>query len=186
MSENISQNPTTVEVLLSRFIDGEDEAYSALYVIFSKDLYSLGLSFRCSTSIIEDAIHDVFVDIYSRRKLLHQVRDFKFYIFASFRHRLIYLLKKQAHFVEFEHYIEQELKDDNQQEAWISREEEKEKMDLYHMVMNALNHHQREAIHYRYIENFSYDDISALMGINVQSVKNLIHRAIKKIRRIHS
>jgi len=49
-------------------------------------------------------------------------------------------------------------------------------------VLELLTSHQKEAIYYRYVEELSLDEISVMMNMNYQSIRNLLQRAIKKMR----
>jgi RNA polymerase sigma factor (sigma-70 family) len=45
-----------------------------------------------------------------------------------------------------------------------------------------LSPRQRQIIHLYYLEHRKYDDICRIMGINYQSVRNLMHRSISRLR----
>ena len=47
---------------------------------------------------------------------------------------------------------------------------------------HKLSPRQREIINLYYIEERKYDDICRIMGINYQSVRNLMHRSISRLR----
>jgi RNA polymerase sigma factor (sigma-70 family) len=49
-------------------------------------------------------------------------------------------------------------------------------------AMNTLTSRQREAIYLYYIEELSYDQICLLLDMNYQSVRNLIHRGMTRLR----
>ncbi|WP_298639181.1 sigma factor-like helix-turn-helix DNA-binding protein, partial [uncultured Prevotella sp.] len=41
---------------------------------------------------------------------------------------------------------------------------------------------QQQTIHLYYIEERKYDDICLIMGINYQSVRNLMHRSMSRLK----
>jgi RNA polymerase sigma factor (sigma-70 family) len=49
-------------------------------------------------------------------------------------------------------------------------------------LLNQLSPRQRKAIILYYIEERKYEDICVIMEMNYQSVRNLIHRGITKLR----
>jgi RNA polymerase sigma factor (sigma-70 family) len=174
------KSDVSVHDLRNRFLVGDDEAYAMIYRLYAKDLYSLGLSFHVKTELIEDAIQDVFVEIYANKKILVNVNNLKLYILRSFRNRLFYLVKKTSDInIEDIIYKEQEY---DYQEQWIEKEEEEEKYLFVQSILSELNANQREAIHHRFIEGLSCEEVATVMNINYQSAKNLIHRAIKRLR----
>ena len=46
-----------------------------------------------------------------------------------------------------------------------------------------LSPRQQQIIHLYYIEQRKYDEICDIMGINYQSVRNLMHRSISSLRK---
>lgn len=170
--------------LRDRFVAGDDSAYSEIYELYAKDLYAFGLSLRVKPEIIEDAIHDIFVDIYTRRQNLEKVDNLKYYFIAAFRNRLFFLLKKEPNTLEMDDNNSYSLEQVDYQEIWIEKEERVEKEQLIRKLYSELNKNQQEAIYHRYVEGLSCDEIAKLMNINYQSAKNLIHRAIKKMKTV--
>lgn len=72
------------------------------------------------------------------------------------------------------------------EEAYIMNEQEKELKQKIHSMLSNLSPRQREAIYYRFTEGMSFEDICHLMQMNVQSVRNLLHRSITKIREVYA
>lgn len=170
--------------LRDRFIAGDNDAYAQLYKMYAAELYSFGLSLRANSYLIEDAIHDIFEEIYSNRKNLINVDNLKFYFMAAFRNRLFFLLKREPQSVgDIDAYIQQ-LTDKNQLDIWIEKDTTEEKKRLIVNLLSKLNTNQQEVIHLRFMEGLSLEEISMLMNINYQSVKNLIYRTIRKLNKL--
>ena len=55
--------------------------------------------------------------------------------------------------------------------------------DCLHQALDKLPRRQREAVHLRYFQNMSNEEISTLMQINIQSVYNLIFGAMSNLKR---
>ena len=49
-------------------------------------------------------------------------------------------------------------------------------------ALNKLTSRQREAIYLRFFENLNFETIAQVMEMNIQSVRNLIHRAMQLMR----
>ena len=177
-------DPIVIHQLRDEFVAGDDKAYSTLYNLFATDLYAFGLSLRANTELIEDAIHDIFVEIYAHRQNLEKVDNLKFYFIAAFRNRLFYLIKKESRTSEITEANFQGMNERDYQEEWIERETESEKQLLLKRLFKELNEHQREALYHRFVEGLSCEEVAELMNINYQSAKNLIHRAIKKLKSV--
>ena len=177
-------NPLNINRLRDEFIAGDDNAYSTLYELYAKDLYAFGLSLRVKTELIEDAIHDIFVEIYTHRNNLEKVNNIKYYFLAAFKNRLFLLLKKESNTVKITETDTVELEERGFQESWIEKEEDIEKQLLVKRLLSELNKNQREAIYHRFVEEMSCEEIATLMNINYQSAKNLIHRSVEKLKSV--
>lgn len=181
---NNTLDPFVIHRLRDNFVAGDDNAYSTIYNLYAKDLYTFGLSLCVKTELIEDAIHDIFVEIYTHRKNLEKVDNLKYYFLAAFRNRLFFLLRKHSNTSEITEYNTQGLVEKDYQEMWIEKEEDNENQILVKRLLSQLNKNQREAIYHRFVEGLSCEEIAVLMNINYQSAKNLIHRSIKKLKSV--
>ena len=189
LNRSMKFNNTTIDSfaihhLRDEFVAGDDRAYSTIYELYAKDLYAFGMSLHAKTELIEDSIHDVFVEIYSHRQNLEKVDSLKYYFLAAFRNRLFFLLKKESKTFGITDKDTQGLEEKDFQELWIEKETLSEKETLVRHLMSELNQNQREVIYHRFVEGLSIDEISVLMSINYQSTKNLLHRALKKLKSI--
>jgi RNA polymerase sigma factor (sigma-70 family) len=182
--KNTYFEPFAVHRLRDEFVSGDDKAYTTIYNLYAKDLYAFGLSLRVKTEIIEDAIHDIFVEIYTHRQNLEKVDNIKYYFLAAFRNRLFFLLKKNSNTSEISEKDTVDLEEKDPQETWIEKEEENEKQILVKRLLSELTQNQREAIYHRFVEELTCEEIATLMNINYQSAKNLIHRSIKKLKSV--
>jgi len=182
--KNSNVDPLAAHRLRDEFLAGDESAYSSIYELYAKDLYAFGLSLRAKPELIEDSIHDIFVEIYIHKKNLQKVDNLRFYFLAAFRNRLFFLLKRESHSFEITEKDMQGLEEKNFQELWIENEDEAEKQLLVKRLLSVLNKNQKEVLYHRFVEGLSCDEIALLMNINYQSVKNLIHRSVKKLRSV--
>jgi RNA polymerase sigma-70 factor (ECF subfamily) len=109
----------------------------------------------------------------------------RFYLYRSLR-RKIYKANKHQSFSsqEWEEASENELPiseplEENLIHAEIIEGEQAHIISL----MNRLSDRQKEAILLHYYENFSYHQVGEIMHINEQSARNLVQRALDKLRR---
>lgn len=169
------------------FIAGNADAYSKLYKLYSPVLYAFGLSLRMRTPLIEDAIHDVFGEVFLHKENLRNVENIKYYFIAAFRNRIFYLYNKEINITKkINEYRIPEATEEDHLDVLIEKETKEKKESLIKNLLAELNVNQREVIHLRYVEGLSLNEIADLMNINYQSVKNLIYRTIKKLVKIKS
>jgi RNA polymerase sigma factor (sigma-70 family) len=71
---------------------------------------------------------------------------------------------------------------DNVEKDYIDNEQEMLDNVFVSKILDELSPRQRKAIVLYYIEEKKYEEICAIMDMNYQSVRNLIHRGISKLR----
>jgi RNA polymerase sigma factor (sigma-70 family) len=54
------------------------------------------------------------------------------------------------------------------------------------MALNQLPTKQKEAVYLRFNESLEYSEIAVILGINIESVRKQVHRALKTVREIIS
>ena len=170
--------------LRDEFLAGSESAYSTIYKMYVNDLYAFGLSLRAKPEMVEDAIHDIFVEIYSHRHYLQGIDNVKSYFITSFRNRLIFLLKKELNSGNYNENENYGLEETDPEYQWIEKENANEKELFVKQLYSELNPHQREVLYHRFVEGLSVEEIAQIMKINYQSAKNLIHRSIKKLKAV--
>src|SRR5690606_23914620 len=76
------------------FRNGSELAFTAIYKRYATDLYHYGERLTSNKEIIEDSLHDLFVELWRQRARYKPVRHLKFYLLKSFRHRLLKNLRR--------------------------------------------------------------------------------------------
>lgn len=186
MSNTNKHNPEYWESIKQRIMVGDQTAYTYLYMQTVQELYAYGMSVTPQIRLVEDCIHDIFVDIHQRRERLLDVVNFRAYLFTALRYNLFRAMREEIQSVSFcDSALLVEIEDDTQQQ-WIKAEESEEKSHRIKQLLNTLNKHQREVVHLRFIEGLSYEEIAEVMSVNAQSVQNLIGRTIKKLKTVSS
>ncbi len=167
-----------------KFKEGDDTALSVIYNEHAKSLYHYGLKFTSDRSLIEDVIQDLFTKLIINRKNLGFTNNIRFYLLKSFKHKLIRQLWKELrfeHLSDHEHYPF-EVRYSIEHEIIIS-EGLKYKAERLIALLRKLSSRQREAIYLKFTLGLSYEEISEVMNISIESGRNLIHRAIKSLRK---
>ena len=76
---------------------GNKSGLSALYNLHVKQLYKYGYFLVPDSDNVEDAIHDIFVRIWSNRNNQIEITSLKSYLFVSLRREVIARKKELAH-----------------------------------------------------------------------------------------
>ena len=161
----------------------------AAYEILLKKYYPLvlnyGVRFYKDKEFVKDCVQDLFIEIWNRREYLADVVSVKSYLLQSIRKNIIRESSRLKWFREAD-----KISDDHDFDVefdietyLISREVENELLQKLRFELEKLTKRQREAIFLRFNQDLSYEEIAIIMDINYRSVVNLIHEAIKAIRK---
>ena len=172
---------TDEQILWQSFKQGDAKAFEQLYNQYFKILGTYGLRLSHDTTLVEDAIHDVFIELWRRREYLSDVENPKFYLFRALRNQFHGNLKndildKNEDINQFLDYLstissEQEI---------IVGEETQLKAQQIEKAINKLSNRGAEAINLRFYQGLSLDETSEIMQTPKQVVKNLLFDYFEK------
>lgn len=167
---------------LSDFVNGDIAAFSKLYNLHVNMLYNYGCKLTTDVELLKDCIQEVFIKIYNKRLELDTVANFKSYIIISLKNKLCDESRKRVNLSDVAVEDLDVLSGDNIEKDYIANEKEMLDGVFVSKMLDQLSPRQRKAIILYYIEEKKYEDICAIMNMNYQSVRNLIHRGISKLR----
>lgn len=168
------------------FIGGEDNAFSQIYRLSYRMLYAYGLSFRVTEEQVRDIIQDLFVKLYTKPDLIKDDTTLKPFLFTAIRNACINCIKANHRNTEIEKLeefnpsfsINENIIEDKEEEARVST--------LIQKILADLTVRQREIIYLKFFHQMEYEEISKIMNMTEQAARNLIYRAMDKIRKKNS
>jgi len=170
------------QILWNRLKEGSNEALGELFEICFHELYFYGLKIVPVSDLVKDVIHDMFIRLWDRREHLGDVNRVKPYLLVTLKNDLVHVLKKNR-FTELDTSIKWEpfvLAADD----FIINEENSEKLNQrLAQSLNHLSERQREVLILRFYHNLGFDEMGEVLEMNVQSVRNLLFRALEKVRK---
>lgn len=166
--------------------NGDRSGLEGIYRHFAKGLFQYGLSIVPDQDFVQDCIQEVFIDIWKYHKNLQQADNVKLYLFRSLSHKIFRERKREKKWIKEDiqgqiascfctEAIESEL---------ISLQREVELQKKLAMGLKELPMRQKEVIQYLFFEDFSYEEASKIMGINLRSVYTLAWKAISNLKKI--
>ena len=170
--------------LLLAFEEGDATAFSKLYDLNVNLLFSYGCKLTTDRELLKDCIHDVFVKMYTKKEELKHVENFKSYLFISLRNRLCDEVRKRLYVSDAKVEELNPVSCEDVENNYLEREREHVNNKLVKHLLAQLSPRQRETLILYYIEERKYEDICQIMNMNYQSVRNLMHRGLSKLKTI--
>lgn len=178
-------NEKTDQELWGGIREGDQACFTDIFDRYHTTLYNYGCKLSQNTALVEDAVQDVFIDIWRMRSnLTESITSVKFYLYRALRRRI--------HVHSTKHPVSQEITSlsDHEMPATLSNYEtsriETEKNTLIksriQLLLAQLPDRQLEALTLRYFDDFSIPEIAEIMGVNDKSVRNFIYKALTTLR----
>ena len=182
----MEQTNNSTETLLASFQAGNMAAFSQLYDLHINILFNYGLKLTIDKELLKDCIHDIFVKLYTKKDELGTIDNLRSYLFISLKNKLCDELRRRMYMSdtaveEVSISTPTDVEDD-----YMEEEQRKNEFSLVRRLLDQLSPRQREALTLYYIEEKKYEDICEIMNMNYQSVRNLMHRGLTKLRSLAS
>lgn len=165
------------------FKEGDKSALSFIYFQHFHSMFQYGIKFKDDPEFIKDCIQDVFFKLIKAGKNLGPTNNIRFYLFKSLKTTIFKKIEKERRL--------EEIGKDLKFEAFFSLEEEiteKENATAREkslsLALKRLSDRQREVIYLRYECGMEYSQIGDLMHLKDDSVRKLVFRAVKALRKI--
>lgn len=170
--------------LWAELTNGSRQAFREIYDQNITKLVGYARKFTSETELIEDTIHDVFVQIWDRKATLGPTDSIIKYLCVTLRRELIRRLEKATQTAGFESAENKDIHFQvSQEDLLIHNENTGLITEKLHMGFETLSNRQKEAIFLKFYEELSYEEICEVMDINYQSVRNLISKGIMELRK---
>ncbi|VAW18494.1 hypothetical protein MNBD_BACTEROID01-2241 [hydrothermal vent metagenome] len=175
---------TDDQVLWKNIKAGGEPYFNLLFKRYYSDLYYYGIKIIPIPDFVKECIQEVFIRIWETRKSLGDVKNIKSYLIVSIRRMILSKKKdvkeKQAIEIgQIENYPFLFIENEFVKQEEISDE-------VRHVLLSAINSltiKQRELVMLFFYHGLSYTEISQVIGVNLQSVRNLMHRTLTKLRK---
>lgn len=173
-------------LLWKDFVSGDETAFSQLYKLCYSNLYAYGLAMGGDQDVVKDGIQEVFLTLYTQKNMLRNVDSLRAFLFRSLKNYLINNLikegrKQELDVEEINFSISYTI-----EESFIEDEERKILYSRIRKLMGSLSPRQTECIYLRFVHEMSFTEMSEILGIGVSATRNLLFRALKKMRDSYS
>lgn len=163
--------------------DGNMDALSRIYLHYYDLLFTYGLKHGADKQIVEDSIQNVFMNVIKFRKSIGEVHNLPGYLVSTFRRQLFLDMNMKKKTMISEHLPEEQFDFFKSQDQDTSDSEQLEQLHVtIQQCVGNLTAKQQEILFLRFENEMTYEDISAMLNISVDSCYKSVYRSIKKIR----
>lgn len=165
---------------------GDAQAFAKIYALYFKVLYNYGRKICPDASLVEDCIHDLFVDLWRYRQDLSATTSVHFYLYRSLRRRLV--KRAPSHFIRHDDHDRIEgvlpLRAQSQKSQIIENEPTSQLRDQMQRFQNDLPSRRYEALVLYFYDGFSYAEVASMLDVNEQSARHLVQRGLAQLRNL--
>lgn len=164
---------------------GEKVGMERLYLKFSNELFRYGMAIKPNRSFVKDCIQELFIDLWKYKDTLKHTDNVKLYLFRSLSNKIGKEIAKEKRLIldcEISNVKSVQL-ENSFEYSWIEGQQEEEIQLKLKKGLTMLPARQREVINLLFFEKHSYEVISEILGINVESSYTLAWKAIKNLKK---
>lgn len=170
--------------LWQRFREGDRVAFEQLMNYFYRDLHFYGSRFTRDTDLLKDCLQDLFVDLWLYRHKIIATDYVRPYLYKSLRRKIYREVLRRSNQVDSENMPFDEVDDHDPtvEQMLIQTELSEYQSARLNSLLERLSARQREAIHLKFYAELSNEEVADIMSVNKQSVANLLHRGLSRLR----
>lgn len=166
------------------FLKGEKNALGYFFRKYHLDLTHYGIKLCGNPEVVKDSIQEMFLKLWKNRANISRISTVKPYLLKALRRHIQTNLAIHGDYSSLENDSDYFQVEFSAEDFMITTEEENLNCKKVLEVLNQLSARQREAIYLRYFNNLEFETIANVMDMNVQSVRNAIHRGLQTMREL--
>lgn len=174
--------PLSDNVVWDMFKNGDDRCLNMLLSRYFRPMLHYGSKFTKDRFLVEDVIQDLFLEFLEKRHRLGDPASVKNYLLKCLRNNLIRALKAQGGQQDLDGDYDLAVESDNMEKFLIELDESAELSSKINNYFSLLTSRQRECLFLRFYQDMSNEEIAQVMGINKQSVSNLLAKSISVLK----
>ncbi len=170
------------ENLITRFREGDMQAFDTIYNFFNRKLYAFVLKILKIEDDAREIVQDVFIKLWETRERVKSVSLFNSYLFTIAYNTSIDLVRKRINEKKYVEYINSLQKNYSLDETIDKMDYDTLNKEIEHLI-EKLPLKQREVYKLSRIENLSHKEIAGKLKISVNTVENHISKALQFLRK---
>lgn len=182
LAPQTSREESTYWTLLQ---EGSQSGLEFFYQKYVDDLFSFGMGIVRSEDQVKDAIQEVFLDLWKYRGRLSDSVQVRSYLYKCLAHKIFRLHRKdqKTQQMNWEYTGERESVVESSESKLIQFQVEDHLRESLSQAIAKLPERQRAVINCLFFEEFSYEETSQIMNINLRSTYTLAWKAIASLKK---
>jgi len=170
--------------LLKRLQRDDADALACLMRLYYDDLHNYGARFTTDKALIKDCIQEVFISLWQRRETADAILSPKYYLLRAIKNKMLKSLHKNNRNAplpnnEYDFFYEFSI-----EHIIIEKQVNEEKVQRLRKTFELLSKKQKEIVYLKYYQGLDHAQIAELMNVNRQSIYNLLHETLHKLRNL--
>jgi RNA polymerase sigma-70 factor, ECF subfamily len=167
---------TTNDIEILRFLDGDDDAYAAVYHRYKRQVFEFSCRMLSDADLAGDVVQAVFLKIWERRGQLRVPDRFYAWMMTAARNECLSLIRKR--------HLVTELSEELSDEGLAGQADNLQRADECSIISAALGRLKpalREVVVLREFHDLSYNEIAAIIGVDENLVRSRLFSARQKL-----
>ncbi len=167
------------------FRKGNKDAFQKIYFDHYRFLYNYCRKYTSDSSLVEDLLQDLFINILVRKDRLSDTDNIRLYLLGSIRRRLFKALNQKEHQVTdlFDSLNPSFHFEEGVEPSFGENEDENKTLKTIFKSVNNLGARQKEIIYMKYFSGLNNKEIAEVLGVSYQTVRNTLCNALRNIRK---
>ena len=170
--------------LIRQLQQNDEQALASLMRLYYNDLYNYAGRFTNDTGLIKDCIQEVFISLWQRRETANTILSPKYYFLRAVKNKILKAMYKNVQNTalsqnEYDSFYEFSI-----EQIMIEKQITEEKAQKLRKTLSLLSKKQKEIIYLKYYQYLDHAQIAELMNLSRQSVYNLLHETMHKLRNL--
>ena len=180
--EQLSITLNQLKDIIEGLLKDSPQAMKRMFEMFYKPLCSYAVRYVQSMPVAEEIVSDVMYKIWQNRNKNYRSETFREYLYTATRNTALNHLKQQQNQRELSENWAEQYRGDLIEETPLDIMIAEETQSKLNRLIENLPEQCRKALMLSRMEDMSYDEIAAQMGISINTVKYHIKTALQKLR----
>lgn len=168
--------------LFKRLNYGDEQAFRLIYEKYHKPLFGLAFKYLQSKELAEDAVHDIFIKVWSKRKKLDSSGTLKHFLFTVTKNHVLNVIMLTKNKQKLNKRITLDYETENSLQQSDNVIILSEYRELYKQAIEQLPHKRQQIYKLKTKDGLTYKEIAQYLGLSEHTIKSQHNKASNFIR----